>query len=107
MPDDQLKVLWDKYDSHSERLHNYAVEQGVMHAKLNTLETRFDRHQTEIAERHGEMIRLLTEYNGKVDNVINEAHRRQGAKDATRWLVPTVMTILALLIAAGIITGAR
>lgn len=92
-------AVFDRLDQHGQRLSAVESEQAVMKHRMQIAEQNMEKYVKESAEARATILASISTVQQAVSGLAAEEHKRIGARDATRWLVPTTLTILSLLTA--------
>jgi len=99
-------VLWQRVDEHSKRLGDVETQTKMNAQTLGQHAEEFRRMNKEIASNHTAVMHGLDGYSKKVDLVIEDFHKRQGAKEAKqsvsvdfKWAIGTIIAVVAVIVA--------
>jgi phage portal protein BeeE len=113
---DELRPIWEKIDDHQRAINEHSAWRQTTEYRISQMETRFDQSIKDNARAFGELAHTLKEVSKEVSEIHSEQMRQMGRfealKDAKkesadwkRWLVPALISGVALLAALGIIQG--
>lgn len=100
MPEDAIDVLFRKHDSLDRRLNRHEGEFQVVVSRLDRMETDMQAAQEARSRDHGEVMAALKAVQTDVSELGQRYYYQQGAKDAKRWLVPVIVSVLGVAVAA-------
>lgn len=103
MPEQQ--AVFNRLDEHGQRLNAVEAEQAVMKHRVLVAEQNMERYVKESAESRAAIMTSISSVSQSVHSLAAEENKRTGARDATRWIIPTTLTILSLLTALDVIKG--
>lgn len=92
-------AVFNRLDEHGQRLSAVESEQAVMKHRMHIAEQNMEKYVKESAEARATILASISTVQQSVSGLAAEEHKRIGARDATRWLVPTTLTVLSLLTA--------
>lgn len=106
------KSVLDKLENHAQALSQLNATVKAHDEKFIGQDARLDRIMQESASSKAEILAVLNRLIDKVDLIDQHYHVNKGIEEGrkenrqwTRWLVPTVVTIISLLVGLGIIGG--
>jgi phage portal protein BeeE len=113
---EELRPIWEKIDDHQRAINEHVAWRQTTEYRISQMETRFDQSIKDNARAFGELAHTLKEVSKEVSEIHSEQMRQMGRfealKDAKKesadwkkWIIPVVISILALLYTLGIIQG--
>lgn len=90
-------------DAHSSKITELQVRQAVHQEMLASHSAQIAQISREASERHGQLISMHTEVSGKMDTIIAEHNQNKGAEKFKLWLIPLLLTAVALSVSLKLI----
>lgn len=105
MSENDTAVLWQRVDEHTKQINNLTVEQKLDRAMIDRLFDEGRRRDQELAEQHTTILETVNEYGKKVDKVLADHHRREGARDQKTMSAGEIRLIIMAISAVCTIIG--
>ena len=111
-----IATIWLKYDEHSKQLKATDSTQKVLEYRVSQLEAAQKEHTAQMAALRADLLASISSgdssilanlrtYDEKVQSVINQNMRTEGALSFMRWAVGIAISLLGLLVALNLLNG--
>ena len=99
MGEHELAPLWTRLDEQGKDIQKVAVQAELNRLTLTSHVEEFRKMNREQSGAHHELMKTMDLIGLDVKTVMNDFHERRGAKQITRWLIPVLISAIAILLA--------